>query len=235
MEDQGEEIFGPESRLLRLDRVEDRVLVVMAKLTSMLFSPSQTVLHAILSLTDYPPCYALAHTVLHVILSLTVCPPCYSLPHRLSSILSMLFSPSQTVLHVILSLTDCPSCYSLPHTVLHVILSLTDCPPCYSLLHRLFSMLFPPSQTVLHVILVLEYDGLERRKFGKKETDQKRVAVVQMRMNKSDSKSLSSFKGEKRSDSGDVYKMQVTLCALNFKVHCGSELPNHNSTGGPKY
>ncbi|CAJ0925563.1 unnamed protein product [Ranitomeya imitator] len=27
----------------------------------------------------------------------------------------------------------------------------------------------------------------------------------------------------------------VTLCALNFKVHCGSELPNHNSTGGPKY
>ncbi|CAJ0968802.1 unnamed protein product [Ranitomeya imitator] len=25
------------------------------------------------------------------------------------------------------------------------------------------------------------------------------------------------------------------LCALNFKVHCGSELPIHNSTGGPKY
>ncbi|CAJ0956069.1 unnamed protein product [Ranitomeya imitator] len=29
--------------------------------------------------------------------------------------------------------------------------------------------------------------------------------------------------------------LSVTLCALNFKVHCGSELPNHNSTGGPKY
>ncbi|CAJ0965139.1 unnamed protein product [Ranitomeya imitator] len=30
-------------------------------------------------------------------------------------------------------------------------------------------------------------------------------------------------------------KQQVTLCALNFNVHCGSELPVHNSTGGPKY
>ncbi|CAJ0944573.1 unnamed protein product, partial [Ranitomeya imitator] len=81
------------------------------RLSSMLFSPSHTVLHVILSLTDCCPCYSLPHrlssmlfspsqtvlhTVLHVIHSLTDCPPCYSLPHRLSS---MLFSPSQTVLH----------------------------------------------------------------------------------------------------------------------------------------
>ncbi|CAJ0935707.1 unnamed protein product [Ranitomeya imitator] len=46
--------------------------------------------------------------------------------------------------------------------------------------------------------------------FGKRETDQKGVAVVQTRMNKSNSKSLSSFKVEKRSNSGDVFKMQVT-------------------------
>ncbi|CAJ0956035.1 unnamed protein product, partial [Ranitomeya imitator] len=113
-----------------------------ATLSTMLLSPSQTVLHVIFSLTDCPPCYFLPHrlssmllspsqTVLHVILSLTHCPPCYSLSHRLSS---MLFSPSQTV----------------PHTVLHVIFFLIHCPPCYSLPHRLSSMLFSPSQTVLH-------------------------------------------------------------------------------------
>ncbi|CAJ0953159.1 unnamed protein product [Ranitomeya imitator] len=49
------------------------VILSPHRLSSMLFSPSQTVLHIILSLTD--------------------CPSCYSLPHRLSSIL---FSPSQT-------------------------------------------------------------------------------------------------------------------------------------------
>ncbi|CAJ0962670.1 unnamed protein product, partial [Ranitomeya imitator] len=107
------------------------------RLSSMLFSPSHTVLHVILALTDCPSCYSLprtlpsmlfspSQTVLHVIFSLTDCLPCYSLPHRLSF---MLFSPSQTVLNVILSLTDCPSCYSHPQTVLHVILSLTDSPP----------------------------------------------------------------------------------------------------------
>ncbi|CAJ0968500.1 unnamed protein product, partial [Ranitomeya imitator] len=135
------------------------------------FNGIDTVIHVILTLTDCPPCYSLPHTlssmlfypsqtVLHVILSLTDCPPCYSLPHRLSS---MLLSPTHTVLYVILSLTDCPSCYSLPHrllssilfspshTVLHVILSLTDCPPCYSLPHSLSSMLFCPSQIVLHL------------------------------------------------------------------------------------
>ncbi|CAJ0957280.1 unnamed protein product [Ranitomeya imitator] len=62
------------------------------RLSSMLFSPSQTILHVILSHTD--------------------CPPCYSLPHTLSF---MLFSPSHIVFHVILTLTDCPPCYSLPH------------------------------------------------------------------------------------------------------------------------
>ncbi|CAJ0917143.1 unnamed protein product [Ranitomeya imitator] len=129
------------------------------RLSSLLFSPSQTVLHVVLSLTNCPPCFSLPHrlssmlfspsqTVLHVILSLTDCPPCFSLPHRLSS---MLFSPSQTVLHTvlhaILSLTDCPPCYFSPsQTVL----------PCYSLPHRLSSMLFSPSQTVLH--LNLEYN-----------------------------------------------------------------------------
>ncbi|CAJ0918930.1 unnamed protein product [Ranitomeya imitator] len=114
------------------------------RLSSMLFSPSQTVLHVILSLTN--------------------CPPCYSRPHRLTSMLFlpsqtvlhfklsfMLFSPPQTVHHVILSLTDC----------IHVILSLTDCSPCYSPPHRLSSMFFSPSQTFPHVIFILSAVSIE--------------------------------------------------------------------------
>ncbi|CAJ0966450.1 unnamed protein product, partial [Ranitomeya imitator] len=100
---------------------------LLHRLSSMLFSPSQTVLHVTLSLTDSSMLFFPSQTVLHVILSLTHCPPCYALPHRLSS---MLFSPSHTVFHVILALTDCPSCYSFPH--------------------RLSSMLFSPPHTVIH-------------------------------------------------------------------------------------
>ncbi|CAJ0966960.1 unnamed protein product, partial [Ranitomeya imitator] len=124
------------------------------RLSSMLFSPSQTVracysLPHRLSAVLFSPSQTVLRTILHVILSLPDYPPCYSLPPRLSS---MLFSPSQTILHVILSLTDCPPCYCLPHTltsvlfspshtVLRVILALIHCPPCYSLPHRLSSIL----------------------------------------------------------------------------------------------
>ncbi|CAJ0936768.1 unnamed protein product [Ranitomeya imitator] len=119
-----------------------KIFILSLTLSSMLFSPSQTVLHVIPSLRLSSTLFSPSQTVLHVIFSLTDCAPCYSLPHTLSS---MLFFPSHTVLHVIFSLTHCPPCYSLPHRLSSILRM-----PCFTCMESSFDRMFTSQQNLLN-------------------------------------------------------------------------------------